>query len=136
MRYSTKRKIIKACAVVFLVMIVLLVSFMPLMGNAVAEEAAGGALDSIAEPLTWEYLATVGGCAAFVLVFVQMTKHLLDKVFYIPTTLYAYVIAVVTMIAATAFSSGLTAENALLTLFNGWLVSATASKTYDVMSGK
>ena len=135
MKYSTKRKIVKACAIVFLTMIILLVSFMPLMGNAIAEEAAVG-VKAITEPLTWEYLATVGGCAAFVLVFVQMTKHLLDKVFYIPTTLYAYVIAVLTMIAATAFSAGLTAENALLTLFNGWLVSATASKTYDVMSGK
>ena len=103
---------------------------------ASAETAIEGAEALPSEPLTWEYLATVGGAAVFVLLFVQLTKALLDKVWKIPTTLYAYIIAVVTMIVATAFTSGLTPSAVLLTLFNGWIVSATASKTYDAMAVK
>lgn len=133
MRYTTKRKIIKALAIAFLVMIVLLVAFIPAMGGAMAEEAA---LPDLAEPFTWEYLTTTGGCAIFVLLFVQVTKGILDKLVVIPTTLYAYIIAVITMLAATAFSGELTLSSGLLTLFNGWLVSATASKSFDVLSGK
>ena len=136
MRYNTKRKIIKALAIAFLVMIVLLVSFLPMMGNAMAEEATGGMLDVIAEPLTWENLATVGGCAAFVLLFVQVTKGIMDNLLPMPTELYAYVIAVITMIAATAFSTGLTLSNGLLTLFNGWLVACAAKRAYDLMADK
>ena len=133
MRYTTKRKIIKALAIAFLVMIVLLIAFIPAMGGAMAEEAA---LPDLGEPFTWEYLTTTGGCAIFVLLFVQVTKGILDKLVVIPTTLYAYIIAVITMLAATAFSSDLTLSSGLLTLFNGWLVSATASKSFDVLSGK
>lgn len=133
MRYTTKRKIIKALAIAFLVMIVLLVAFIPAMGGAMAEEAV---LPDLTEPFTWEYLTTTGGCAIFVLLFVQVTKGILDKLVEIPTTLYAYIIAVITMLAATAFSGDLTLSSGLLTLFNGWLVSATASKSFDVLSGK
>lgn len=136
MRYSTKRKIIKGIAITFLTMIILLVSFMPMMGEAMAEEATGGVLDVISEPLTWENLATVGGCAAFVLLFVQVTKRMMDALLPMPTELYAYVIAVITMLAATAFSAGLTVSNGLLTLFNGWLVACAAKRAYDLMAGK
>lgn len=132
MNYRTKCKIRTALAIGMLVLVCILLLMVPFMGAAMAEEAVSNA----AEPLTWEYLATVGGCAVFTLLFVQMTKSLLDKLFYIPTTLYAYVIAVATLIAATAFTGNLTLSSGLLTLFNGWLASATASKTYDVVSGK
>lgn len=98
----------------------------------VTEEPVGIA----AEPLTWDYLATVGGAAVFVLIVVQMTKGMLDKVWKIPTTIYAYVIAVITMIIATAFTAGLSPSGVLLTLFNGWIVSATASRTYDAVARK
>lgn len=99
---------------------------------AVTEEPVGIAT----EPLTWDYLATVGGAAVFVLIVVQMTKGMLDKIWKIPTTIYAYVIAVITMIIATAFTVGLSPSGVLLTLFNGWIVSATASRTYDAVARK
>lgn len=132
MNYRTKCKIRTALAIGMLVLVCVLLLMIPFMGTAMAEEAAVNA----AEPLTWEYLATVGGCAVFTLLFVQMTKALVDKLFYIPTTLYAYIIAVITLVAATAFTGELTLSNGLLTLFNAWLASATASKSYDVIAGK
>lgn len=89
-----------------------------------------------AEPFTWDYLATIGGCAVVVLIVVQLTKNLLDKLIKIPTAIYAYVLAVVVMLLATAFTTGLTLANGLLTLFNGWIVACTASRTYDAIAGK
>lgn len=132
MKYKTKHRIISILAVIMLALLLFALLLMPFMGTAMAEGTADVAVD----PLTWEYLATVGGCAVFTLLFVQMTKALVDKLFYVPTTLYAYVISVATLLAATAFSGELTLSSGLLTLFNGWLASATASKTYDVVSGK
>jgi hypothetical protein len=106
------------------------------IAEAPAVEATPDAIAEATAPLTWEYLTTVGGAAAFVLIIVQLTKDMLDKIWKIPTTLYAYILAVITMILATAFTAGLTPSGVLLTLFNGWIVSATASKTFDTMSGK
>ena len=134
MKFSTKMKIIKTLAIVFLTLFIGLIAFMPAMSVAMAEEAE--LLPDLAEPFTWEYLTTTGGCAIFVLLFVQVTKGILDRLIVIPTTLYAYIIAVITMLAATAFSGNLTLSSGLLTLFNGLLVSATASKSFDVLSGK
>lgn len=134
MNYRTKCKIRSALAIGMLVLVCVLLILMPFMGTAMAESAE--VIPETAEPLTWEYLRTVGGCAVFVLLFVQVTKKLLDKLIVIPTTLYAYVIAVITMLAATVFTGELTLSSGLLTLFNGWLVSATASKSYDVIAGK
>ena len=88
------------------------------------------------EPFTWDYLATIGGCAVVVLIVVQLTKNLLDKLIKIPTAIYAYVLAVIVMLLATAFTTGLTPANGLLTLFNGWIVACTASRTHDAIAGK
>ena len=49
------------------------------------------------EPFTWDYLATIGGCAVVVLIVVQLTKNLLDKLVKIPTAIYAYILAVIVM---------------------------------------
>lgn len=107
---------------------------------AVAESpATASTADAIAEatePLTWDYLVTVGGCAVFVMIVVQMTKAQLDKLIRIPTAWYAYILAVITMLLATAFTAGLSVSGAVLTLFNGWIVAATASRTYDALAGK
>lgn len=88
------------------------------------------------EPFTWEYLGSVLGCSAFVILFVQATKKMIDKVLHIPTALYAYVIAILTLLAATHFTVGLTWSDGLLTAFNGWVVACTASRSYDMISGK
>lgn len=123
---------------IFALLMVLMMILVPVC--AISEPAEpvveGEAAAPPAEPFTWEYLATVTGAAAIVMIIVQLTKGLLDKVWKIPTTLYAYVLAVVTMLVATAFTTGLTVSAGLLTLFNGWIVAATAAKSYDVMAGK
>lgn len=119
-----------------LMVIMMLMAFNCAIAEPVTPEVSGDIVTPPTSPLTWEYLATVGGCAAFVLIAVQLTKEMLDRIWKIPTGLYAYILAVITMILATAFTSGLTPSSALLTLFNGWIVSATASKTYDMMAGK
>ena len=136
MDYRTKCKIRSALAIGMLVLVCVLLILAPIVGAAMAEEAAEPAEVQFAEMLTWEYLATVTGAAAIVMLIVQVSKGWLDKIWKIPTTLYAYVLAVVTMLVATAFTSGLTVSSALLTLFNGWIVAATAAKSYDVMAGK
>ena len=135
MNYRTKCRVRQCIAISILFLIAILLLLMPIFGTAFAETTEGGAMLPT-EPLTWDYLATVGGAAVFVLIAVQLTKGLLDKVWKIPTTLYAYILAVITMILATAFTTGLSPSAILLTLFNGWIVSATASKTYDAMAKK
>ena len=93
-------------------------------------------ITEVIEPLTWEYLATVGGCSAIVWLIVQLTKDWLDRRLKIPTAWYAYFLAVMIMMFATAFTTGLSVSNAVLTLFNGWIVASTASRTHDAMTGK
>lgn len=136
MKYKTKYKIRVVLAIGMLVMVVALLCAMPFMGGAIAEEATSGMLDVIAEPLTWEYLATTGGCAAVVLLFVQGSKGFVDKFLPMPTELYAYIISVITLLVATYFSAGLTLSNGLLTLFNGWVVACTAKRAFDLMARK
>lgn len=123
---------------IFVYLMVALMMLMPTIAvaEAPAVESTFDAISEATAPLTWEYLTTVGGAAVFVLIVVQLTKSMLDKLIKIPTTLYAYILAVITMILATAFTTGITPSSVLLTLFNGWIVSATASKTFDAMSGK
>lgn len=93
-------------------------------------------IDIPTQPLTWEYLATVGGCSLIVLIIVQLTKKLLDKLVKIPTAIYAYILAIVVLLLATAFTIGLTPSNAFLTLLNGWIVSSTASRTFDAIASR
>lgn len=123
---------------IFAIMMVLLLAILPVAAVAEAPATASTAdvIAETAEPLTWEYLATVGGCALFVMIVVQMTKAQLDELIRIPTAWYAYILAVITMMLATAFTAGLSVSGAVLTLFNGWIVAATASRTYDALAGK
>lgn len=124
----------KIFAVLMIVMMLLAPSCA--IAEPVVVDVSGAVVTQPAEPLTWDYLATVGGAAVFVLIVVQLTKGMLDKIWRIPTTVYAYVLAIITMLLATVFTTGLTPSSALLTLFNGWIVAATAAKSYDVMAGK
>lgn len=123
---------------VFAILMAMLMVTLPVIAVAEAPATASTAdvIADAAEPLTWDYLVTVGGCAVFVMIVVQMTKAQLDKLIKIPTAWYAYILAVVTMLLATAFTAGLSVSGAVLTLFNGWIVAATASRTYDALAGQ
>ncbi len=90
----------------------------------------------IGEPLTWAYLATIAGATAATLLIVQFMKVPLDKVWKIPTRVFVYVIALMIMLVATAFTTGLTPNTALLTAVNAFVVALTAYGSYEVTFGK
>lgn len=90
----------------------------------------------VAEPLTWTYLATVGGAAMFTLFVVQFAKAPLDKVWKIPTRFLVYVIALVTLLAATALTTGLNTDSVLLAVFNALVAATSAYGMYEVSFAK
>jgi hypothetical protein len=99
-----------------------------------AIEIPGGI--AVGEPLTWTYLATIAGAAAFTLLVVQFLKAPLDKIWKIPTRVFAYVVALGVMLVATAFTTGLTVDNALLVGVNALLAALSAYGAYEVTFGK
>ncbi|HIU47599.1 MAG TPA: hypothetical protein IAC59_10155 [Candidatus Fimadaptatus faecigallinarum] len=129
-----------------MVFVLAIVMLMPAVGMAEAATAApaddtGGVVVEIpgvefGEPLTWTYLATIAGAAAFTLLVVQFLKAPLDKVWKIPTRVFAYVVALGVMLVATAFTTGLTVDNALLVGVNALLAALSAYGAYEVTFGK
>ena len=110
--------------VVILCMAVLLV--LPIV--AFAEEVAPGAV----EPYTWAYLGTLAGATAATLLIVQFTKAPLDKVWKIPTRLLVYVIALIILLVAQAFTGGLTGESAMFAALNAVVVAMAAYGSYEL----
>ena len=88
------------------------------------------------EPFTWEQLATIAGATLATLLIVQLLKLPLDKVWKIPTRIVAYVIALITMLLATWFTTGLTLSNALLAAVTAVIVALAAMGTYEVTFAK
>lgn len=84
------------------------------------------------EPLTWSYLATIAGASALTLLIVQFLKVPLDSVFHIPTRILVYLIALAIMLVATALTTGLTVDNALLVFVNAIIAAVTAYGAYEV----
>ena len=129
-----------------LVFVLAIVMLMPVAGMAEAATATptadtGAAVVEVpdievGEPLTWTYLATIAGAAAFTLLVVQFLKAPLDKVWKIPTRVFAYVVALGVMLVATAFTTGLTVDNALLVGVNALLAALSAYGAYEVTFGK
>lgn len=90
----------------------------------------------VTDPFTWEYLVTVAGASAFTLLVVQFLKLPLDKVWKIPTRLLAYTIALIVMLVATIFTTGLTWQNALLACCNAFIAALTAMGAYEMTFAK
>ena len=88
------------------------------------------------DPFTWEQLATIAGATLATLLVVQLLKLPIDKVWKIPTRIVAYVIALITMLLATWFTTGLTLSNALLAAVNAVIVALAAMGTYEVTFAK
>ena len=84
------------------------------------------------DPFSWEQLATIAGATTATLLIVQLLKLPLDRVWKIPTRIVAYVIALVLMIVATAFTVGLTWSNAGLAAVNAVIVALAAMGAYEV----
>ena len=100
----------------------------------VAESGGGGTIPT--EPFTWQALGTIAGCTAFALLFVQLIKAPLDKVWKIPTRLLVYVVCLVLMVASAAFGGGLTPENAALAIVNAVIPTLAAMGAYEITFGR
>lgn len=112
---------------------------------AIAEEAitpdvpvndGGNIVEPATEPYTWQYLASLAGATAATLLIVQFCKVPLDRVWKIPTRVFVYIVALAILLIATAFTTGLTIENAPLAAVNAFLVALTAYGTYEVTFAK
>ena len=81
---------------------------------ALAEEVAAEVVAEIVEselptePVSWQQLATIGGCALMTMLIVQLCKLPLDKVWKIPTRFVVFFISLVIMLLATYFTAGWT----------------------------
>ena len=79
---------------------------------------------------TWGDLATYGGAVMAVLIITEFTKDL-PCIRRIPTRLWAYLVALVLLTAATVFTAdSLRAEDVLLCLVNGVVVAMAAVGSY------
>lgn len=88
------------------------------------------------EPFTWDQLATIAGATLATLLVVQLLKLPIDKVWKIPTRIVAYVIALVIMILATHFTTGITWNNAILAAVNAVIVALAAMGSYEITFAK
>ena len=79
---------------------------------------------------TWDVLGTYAGAVAAVGVITQLVKGV-PGIVKIPTQIVSYVIALVVMMCAAAFTTGLTASAAVLTVFNAAVVSLAANGVYS-----
>mgnify|MGYP001554139059 FL=1 len=126
-----------------LVLLLLAVTLLAFPVTALAEDTADATTGITAsdagmpaEPFTWQYLASIAGAAAFTLLVVQFLKAPLDKIWKIPTRVFAYIIALLTMLVATAFTTGLDIQTALLAVVNAFIAALTAYGAYEVTFAK
>jgi len=81
---------------------------------------------------TWDYLISVGGTAAAVLLIVQYLKELLDKIAHIPTRLVVLVLAIGIQIGSNAVLHGLNWPDVPLMILNGFVAATSAMGMYEV----
>lgn len=99
-----------------------------------AQESNPSALP--AEPFTWKALGTIAGCTAFALLFVQLIKAPLDRIWKIPTRLLVYIVCLIVMLASAAFNDGLTSDTAMLAFINAVIPTLAAMGAYEVTYGR
>jgi len=112
----------------FICTIILFVLFMTTV--AIADDA------STAEPasnyLTWEFLGTMYGATAAVLLVIQFIKAPLDKLWKIPTRYVVYVISLLILLSVEYVLTGtLTFDRTGLILLNAVVVAMAAMGTYE-----
>ena len=84
------------------------------------------------EPFSWQQLATIAGATMATVLIVQLLKLPLDKIWKIPTRIVVYFIALIILLCATLFTTGLTVQNGILTAVNAVIVALAAMGTYEV----
>ena len=128
----------KKCFLSLLLFCLALITLLPAYaafaeGTAPAAFSVASAIaDLPTDPFTWETLATLAGATLATLLIVQLLKLPLDRIWKLPTRLVTYVIALLLLLLATAFTSGLTLPSALLTAVNAVIVALAAMGAYEV----
>lgn len=108
----------------FLCLLLVSVLLMPIVALAEGELPT--------DPFSWEQLATIAGATLATLLIVQLLKLPLDRIWKIPTRIVVYVIALIVLMLATYFTSGLTADSALLTAINAVIIALSAMGAYEI----
>lgn len=85
---------------------------------------------------TWSQIGTVTGATAATLLIVQFIKLPLDRIWKIPTRAVVYVIALLLMLAARAFTEGLNVDDIPLIAVNAANVAFSAMGAYEVSFGR
>lgn len=114
-------------------LLVCLVLFMAMLLTCSVAMAEG---ELPTDPFSWEQLATIAGATLATLLIVQLLKLPLDKVWKLPTRIVAYIIALIILLLATMFTTGLTVENAALSVINAVIVALAAMGAYEVTFAK
>ena len=81
----------------------------------------------------WSILGTLAGSVAAVAVITELTKSL-PGVSKIPTQIWSYILALIVLICAQAFTNGITASSAVLAVVNAAVVSLAANGGYEAIS--
>lgn len=81
---------------------------------------------------TWAVLLTYAGAVLATTLVTQLLKGVgfIDK---LPTRLFAYIVALIILLAATYFTGGMTIEAAALCLVNAVVVALAASGAFDTI---
>ena len=138
------KRILYASLAAFALLVVFTVTALAAEVVEVAADVAQGvgALEEIeqsglpVEPFTWTARRTIAGCTAFALLFVQLIKAPLDKVWHIPTRLLVYVVCLAVMIVSVTFTDGLTIQTGLLAAVNAVIPTLAAMGAYEMTFGR
>lgn len=139
-----KRIMLVLCAVLSLLIVYAVTAQAVEVIEVAADVAQGvGAIEEIeqsglpTEPFTWAALGTIAGCTAFALLFVQLIKAPLDKVWHIPTRLVVYVVCLIVMLLSATFGEGgLTVQTGLLAAVNAVIPTLAAMGAYEMTFGR
>lgn len=80
----------------------------------------------------WTTLGTYAGAVLAVGILTQVTKEI-PGIRALPTQLWSYLLALITLLLAETFTVGLSAQGAVLTLFNAAVVSLSANGGYSAI---
>ena len=108
---------------------------MALASEAVPPDTGGPAITLPDTFFSWEYIGTIPGAIAAVVLLVQVLKLPLDKVWKIPTQAVVFFLSIGILLLAQTFVpslGGLTVQTALLCFINGSIVALAAMSTYEL----
>lgn len=80
----------------------------------------------------WTYLGTFAGALAAVALLTELTKNL-PGIKKIPTQLFSWILGFGVLVLAAWFTGTLSAQNAVLAVFNGAMVSLAANGGYAAL---